>query len=100
MLFEHQLAFTEMQSAYQKEWLICIDCVTIHRLLGEQNKDFHGAFVVRVRSIPKGKCCVIMLSACTIERGFSSIIGVSNAVFAICVFLPKVFVILRALLIK
>lgn len=100
MLFKHQLAFTQMQSAYQKEWLICIGCVTIHGLLREQNKAFHGAFVVRVRSIPKGKFCAILLSACTIERGFSSITGVSNAAFAICIFLPKVFAILRALLIK
>lgn len=100
MLFKHQLAFTQMQSAYQKEWLICIGCVTIHGLLREQNKAFHGAFVVRARSIPKGKFCAILLSACTIERDFSSITGVSNAAFAICTFLPKVFAILRALLIK
>lgn len=72
-----------MQSAYQKEWLIYIDCATIHKILRDQNKDFHSAFVVRLRSIPKGKFCVILLSACTIERCFSSIIGVSNAVFAI-----------------
>lgn len=71
------------KSAYQDERLIYIDCVTIHKILRDQNKDFHTAFVVRVWSIPEGKFCVILLSACTIERCFSCIIGVTNAMFAI-----------------
>lgn len=57
--------------------------MTVHKTLRDQNKGFHNAFVVRVRSVPGGKFCVVLLSACTIENCFSCISGVSNAMFAI-----------------